>query len=396
MPASTETTTAYMVAFIIYWILSLPVTWVPIHQLRWLFGAKAIVGPIAGFALFGWSIKNAGGMGPVFSRPARLSGSALHWQMLISISSCFNNMFTLITNSPDFASRAKTPGAAVWPQLIALPLGFTITSFLGIVIASASEPQFGRQIWDVVKIMDAMLEADPSTKTRVGLAFISLIFVYVQLMLNVAANSVSAGCDLTALFPRFINIRRGGYVAMIVGIAMNPWLMYKSSATFGNYLGAYGVLLSCITGPMIADYWLVRRGHMRLRDLYSTERTGWYRYTLGINWRAYAAYLSGFAVNAPGFIATLNPNIKIGVAAQRLFTLSWITGTGVSALVYIICCFISPPPGMDRKFAEVDESDFQDELDERALPQQPLSPRSSMEKDVGDAKDDGVVTVVSV
>lgn len=72
--------------------------------------------------------------------------------MLISISSCFNNMFTLVVNAPDFASRAKKPSAAVWPQLISMPLGFTITSFLGIVIASASAPQFGTQIWDVVQV----------------------------------------------------------------------------------------------------------------------------------------------------------------------------------------------------------------------------------------------------
>ena len=103
----------------------------PIHKLRHLFLAKAIVGPIIGFAFFGWSITRAGGVGPVFSQPATLSGSDLSWQMLISISSCFNNMFTLITNAPDFASRAKTPSAAVWPQLIAMPIGFTVTSFMG-------------------------------------------------------------------------------------------------------------------------------------------------------------------------------------------------------------------------------------------------------------------------
>lgn len=90
----------------------------------------------------------------------------------------------------------------------------------------------------------------------------------------------------------YINIRRGGYVAAVVGIAMNPWLLYTSSATFTNYLGAYGVLLSCIAGPMITDYWLVRRGHVRVNDLYSIEKSGWYYYTYGINWRAYAAYLT--------------------------------------------------------------------------------------------------------
>ena len=185
-------------------------------------------------------------------------------------------------------------------------MGFIITSFLGIGIASASAPQFGDQIWDVVHIMDRMLDVDPSPKTRAGLALyvlfffslarflifsISLGFIYVQLFLNVAANSISAGCDLTALFPRYINIRRGGYVAAVVGICMNPWLLYTSSATFTNYLGAYGVLLSCIAGPMITDYWLVRRGHIRVNDLYSLDKIGWYHYTYGVNWRAYAGYL---------------------------------------------------------------------------------------------------------
>lgn len=377
MPASSETTTAYIVAFIIYWLLSLTVTWVPIHKLRWWFAVKAVVGPIVGFTLFGWSITRAGGIGPVFEQKGSLSGSDLRWAMLTAISSCTSNMFGLVTNAPDFASRAKTPSAAVWPQLLALPISFTVTSFLGIVISSTSIPQFGHQIWDVVKIMDTMLDVNPTSATRAGMVFISAGFIYVQLMLNVAANSISAGCDLTALLPRFINIRRGGYICCLIGILMNPWLLYKSSATFGTYLGSYGVLLyvflqkqsdlprSCIAGPMITDYWLVRRGHVRLRDLYTTEKGGWYHYTFGINWRGYAAYLAGFAVNAPGFIHSINPNIEVGVAAQRIYTLSWVTGTGVSSLVYFLCCFFSPPPGMNRHFEEIDESDFRDELDDR-------------------------------
>jgi len=178
---------------------------------------------------------------------------------------------------------------------------------------------------------------------------------------------------LTALLPRYINIRRGGYVAAIVGLSMNPWLLFKSSATFSNYLGAYGVLLSCVAGPMICDYYLVRRGHYRIRDLYTTDRGGWYWYSYGVNWRAYLAYFSGFAINAPGFIHSLNPDINVHVAAQRLYALvsldrwntsrtranpqSWLTGTGVSALVYYLACVAAPPPGMNRSFHEVDESE---------------------------------------
>lgn len=68
--------------------------------------------------------------------------------------------------------------------------------------------------------MDKMLDVNPTSATRAGVVFIAAGFIYVQLLLNVAANSISAGCDLTALLPRYINIRRGGYIAAIVGICM--------------------------------------------------------------------------------------------------------------------------------------------------------------------------------
>lgn len=89
---------------------------------------------------------------------------------------------------------------------------------------------------------------------------------------NISANSVSAGCDLTALFPRFIvsfftksmksnltsfhvqNIRRGGYIAAIVGLCMLPWNLLKSSSSFTSYLSAYSVFLSSIAGVMVRLY----------------------------------------------------------------------------------------------------------------------------------------------
>ena len=49
------------------------------------------------------------------------------------------------------------------------------------------------------------------------------------------------------------------------------------------------------------DYYVIRRGHYRLSDLYTTERSGWYWYTYGINFRAYAAYISGILINVVGF-----------------------------------------------------------------------------------------------
>jgi cytosine/uracil/thiamine/allantoin permease len=35
----------------------------------------------------------------------------------------------------------------------------------------------------------------------------------------------------------------------------------------------------------ITEYWLVRKGHYRVMDLYSDKKDGWYYYSFGVNWR---------------------------------------------------------------------------------------------------------------
>ncbi|KAI3613946.1 hypothetical protein CBS9595_004123 [Malassezia furfur] len=366
MSPESQTQSSFILCYVIYWLLMLPTIWVPLHKLRHLFTAKAIIGPVVGFALFGWSISRAGRSNVFnnFNGSAQLEGSALMWQMIRGIAVAFNNMFPLIVNAPDFASPAKTRSAALWPQLITVPAVFVVTSFIGIAIGKAAQVEFKEDLWDIVTIMNRMLDGDqhPTTGTRVGLWFISAGFVYVQLLTNVAANSVSAGCDLTALCPRFINIRRGGYVSALVAIVMNPWELYTSSNQFLNYLSAFSVLLSCIAGPMFADYYLIRRGHYNVADLYTLDKKGWYWYTWGINWRAYLAYFVGFGINAPGFISTVNNSVHVSDGWIHVFDLAWITGTFSSALVYIICCLVSPPQGMNRHFKEIDESDFTHEF----------------------------------
>lgn len=74
--------------------------------------------------------------------------------MVVSLMSCISNMATLVVNAPDFASRATTPGAAVWPQLIAVPIGFSMVSFLGIIVSSSSKVIFGEEVWNPITLLD--------------------------------------------------------------------------------------------------------------------------------------------------------------------------------------------------------------------------------------------------
>ena len=40
-----------------------------------------------------------------------------------------------------------------------------------------------------------------------------------------------------------------------------------------------------ISPSQITDYYVVRKGHYRVADLYDSGRNGWYWYTYGVNFR---------------------------------------------------------------------------------------------------------------
>ncbi|KAJ7124811.1 permease for cytosine/purines, uracil, thiamine, allantoin-domain-containing protein [Mycena crocata] len=354
LPASSGTTTKDFMCFFLFWLISLPAIWFPIHQIRHLFTVKSIVAPIAGITFFIWCIVKAKGVGPIIRQPSTLHGSELSWAMVSSLMSCISNMATLITNAPDFASRAKTPSAAFLPQLISVPLTFSLVSFIGIIVSSSSVTIYGEAVWSPIDLLAKFLDDSPSSATRFGVWFISASFIIAQLGTNISANSVSAGCDLTALFPRFINFRRGGYIAAIVGLCMLPWNLLKSSNSFTSYLSAYSVFLSSIAGVMITEYYVVRKGHYRVQDLYHSRRDGWYWYTYGINFRAYIAYIAGILINVVGFAGATGRTVPL--AATRIYQMSFFTGFGVSALTYWLLNVAFPVPGMASTFEEVDLS----------------------------------------
>ncbi|KLO11080.1 hypothetical protein SCHPADRAFT_877327 [Schizopora paradoxa] len=354
MPASSGTNTRDFVSFFIFWLCSLPAIWFPVHKIRHLFTVKAYIVPTAGFAFFIWAIVKAHGIGPIVHQPNSVHGSAFGWAMVKGIMSSIANFATLIVNDPDFSRFAKKPKDALWSQFLTIPIGFAVTSFVGIIVSSSSTIIYGETIWSPLDLLSRFLD-EGGSGTRVGVFFIAFAFALAQLGTNIAANSVSAGSDMTALLPRFINIRRGGYICAAVGLAMCPWNLLSSSNNFTTYLSAYSVFLSSIAGVMISDYYFVRKGYLEVKELYSARKSGPYFYFYGINWRAYAAYISGILINVVGFAgaikATTGGSVPIG--AQDIYNVNFFAGFIIASGVYWLLCRLWPIPAVSDRWLEV-------------------------------------------
>ena len=219
---SSGTTTKEFLSFFLFWLCSLPAIWFPVHQIRHLFTVKAFFVPVAGLAYFIWVIVKAHGIGPIVRQGSTKSGGALGWAMISGIMSSIANFATLIVNDPDFSRFARKPRDALWSQFISIPVSFATTSFIGIIVSSSSTVIYGKPIWNPLDLLSRFLD-NADGATRFGVFVIASAFALAQLGTNIAANSISAGTDMTALLPRYLNIRRGGYICAAVGLAMCPW-----------------------------------------------------------------------------------------------------------------------------------------------------------------------------
>ncbi|KAF2734094.1 hypothetical protein EJ04DRAFT_437817 [Polyplosphaeria fusca] len=345
------TTTVDFVSFFLFWLGSLPAIWFPVEKIRHLFTVKAYFVPVAGLAFFIWAIVRAKGMGPIVHQTAEKQGSELGWLMIRGIMSSIANFATLIVNDPDFARFARKPRDALWSQLFTIPIGFAVTSFIGIIVSSSSTVIFGGDpIWNPLDLLDRFLD-EGGAGQRFGVFVISAAFVLAQLGTNIAANSVSAGTDLTALLPRYINIRRGGYICALVGLVMCPWHLLSSSNNFTTYLSAYSVFLSSIAGVMVCDYYFVRKGYLEVKNLYSGKKTGPYYYTYGFSLRGYTAYIAGILINVVGFAGAIGREVPI--VAKHIYDLNYFCGFIVAAAVYWALCKIFPIPATSDTWLEV-------------------------------------------
>ncbi|KAJ4347707.1 uracil permease [Ascochyta clinopodiicola] len=349
--ASSGTSTVHFVSFFFFWLGSLPFLWPSVHKIRHLFTVKAYVVPTAGIAFFIWSIVRAKGLGPIVHQSGSKSGSELGWLMVRGIMSAIANFATLIVNDPDFSRFARKPSDAFLPQLVTIPVGFAITSFIGIIVSSSSTVIFGGEpIWNPLDLLTKFLEEGGSAQ-RFGVFVIAAAFALAQLGTNIAANSISAGTDMTALLPRWISIRRGSYVCALVGLVMCPWNLLSDTNSFTTYLSAYSVFLSSIAGVMICDYYIVRKGYLQIKDLYSGRKTGPYYYTLGFHWRGYAAYIAGILINVVGFAGAIGRDVPVG--AKRIYDLNFFAGFLVASITYWALCKISPIPATSDVWCEV-------------------------------------------
>lgn len=144
LPASAGITSSGLVAFLIFWLIQFPFTFLRPYQLRLFFWIKAFVMVPAIWGLFIFCMVNTKGRLGLGGLSKDSSNDGWGWFFLWSINAGMGNTATLITNQPDIARWSRTKTGAMWSQLFTNPIAVTLSASLGILSTAAINNAWGR------------------------------------------------------------------------------------------------------------------------------------------------------------------------------------------------------------------------------------------------------------
>jgi NCS1 family nucleobase:cation symporter-1 len=321
------------ISFAIFWLIQVYIILKGTEGIKILESWSAPLLLFGGLALLIWAVRNGGGLGAILRGSVKLQqGSTPFWVLFpAALTANVGYWATLSLNIPDFTRYAKSQRSQALGQALGLPGTMALFAFIGVAVTSATIVIFGKAIWDPVELISRI--GSPAV-----IVFGALIVLAAQLTTNMAANVVSPANDFSNLSPRRITYVTGGLITAVIGILMMPWKLYSDAAAYiFTWLIGYSSLMGALGGILIADYWIVKKQQLDLKDLFSLE--GRYTYSNGVNWRAIAALVLAVLPVAPGFFrAATTPG---GVVADpdffdKLYTYAWFVTFALSFVFYLI------------------------------------------------------------
>jgi NCS1 family nucleobase:cation symporter-1 len=328
-------TTPQLVCFLAFWAVNILIIYLGIESIRFLLNIKAPLLIVLGLALLAWAVRNAGGLGPILEKPARLSGPEFWAFFFPALTGAVGYWATLSLNIPDFTRYARSQRDQVLGQALGLPTTMALYSFIGAAVTSAAVLIYPgvpeKELWEPVTLISRF-----SNPVVLVIALFSLSLA--TLATNIAANVVSPANDFAHVAPRLIGFRTGGLITGLVGILIQPWKLYNDPTGYiFTWLIGYSSLLGAIGGVLIADYYVIRKTRLDLAGLY--RKDGPYWYVGGVNPVAIVALLAGIAPCVPGFLYTL------ATAAGKktpenvwtdLYRYAWFLSFAVSFVIYVV------------------------------------------------------------
>ena len=231
----------------------------------------------------------------------------------------------VIINFGDFARFSRSDATMRRGNLLGLPVSLAFFTFLSLFITAGA----------YVVLQDG--QGDPLTNpadivAQIGNPVLTVVaavtFLVATVGINLVANFVPPAYDIANLAPARLGFRTAGAITAAIGFVVGAlWVAAIGNAGLPLFVDTLGAVLAPLYGIMIADYYLLRRQHLDVQALYSSDPQGAYHYSKGWNTRALVA----FAVAAVFSVTT------VWVPALTVLSgFAWVVGAVIGGALHLL------------------------------------------------------------
>ncbi|MGY2746791.1 NCS1 family nucleobase:cation symporter-1 [Arthrobacter sp. UYCu723] len=270
--------------FILLWILQLLVITRGMEAVRRF---QDWAGPIVWAVMLGmavWLFAMAGWNIPMDLSIKPMAGGDAFRGVLTGAFLLVATYATMLLNYCDFTRFAKSARSVVRGNFWGIPVNFAAFAAISITMTIGTVVVFGEAITDPALILARVPD---TTVLVIG----AVMFIVATIGVNVVLNFVSPAYDLANVWPKHINFRRGGIISAVLALLVMPWNLYSNPVVVNYFLGGLGAFLGPLFGIMAADYFLINRGVINIKDLYRSDETGEYFFRKGFNPKAIAVFV---------------------------------------------------------------------------------------------------------
>ncbi|XP_057427518.1 purine-uracil permease NCS1-like [Lotus japonicus] len=323
--------------FMVFWVLQLAIVWRGIDGIRQLekFAAPILIALTS--CLLIWSYVNAGGFTHMLALSSRLSNSEFWAVFFPALTANISFWITVAINIPDFTRYAKSQKDQVIGQ-IGLPIFMGAFTFVGLAVTSSTKVIFGEVISNPIQLLGRIGGFGTTILAILGISLATVTT-------NIAANVVAPANALVNLNPAWFTFRRGAILTALLGIAFQPWRLLKSSESFVyTWLVGYSALMGPIGGIVLADYYLIQKMNLSIKDLYSRSSNGVYYYSRGFNVAAIVALVVGILPVVPGFLQNVGMATSVPNAFVVIYNNAWFISFFSAGFLYWVLSSLRGKP----------------------------------------------------
>ncbi|SER82556.1 nucleobase:cation symporter-1, NCS1 family [Vreelandella subterranea] len=225
----------------------------------------------------------------------------------------------VVINFGDFTRFVKTERQMKLGNLLGLPLNVAFFSFIALIITAGTLVLFGDALTNPSDIVERV---DTLALTIVA----ALTFFAATVGINLVANFIPPAYDLANLFPSKVSFKMGGLITAIIAFFVGVlWVSVISQIGVPGFVNAVGAIVAPFYGIIVVDYYLIKRQHLNMQELFSSAPGGAYYYTNGWNTRALIAF---------GVAALFSISTVLVPALASLNGYGWLMGAGLGGLFY--------------------------------------------------------------